>query len=137
MKIWMWVVLTLLWLVLIWRFYCNYRSNTQTPFGRFFFLLSFVFVSIQRNSTGCSPFHLYSFRSAEQRGNIYTTTTTTKTSYISQYKFKEKRFSSFFFLTLGVFIFLPFEISENRKIKIGVLLARPSQGSLCSCCTIF
>jgi hypothetical protein len=64
--------------------YSGMMSNTQTPFGRFFFFF-FVFVSIQRNSTGCSPFHLYSFRSAEQRGNIYTTTTTTtKTSYISQ-----------------------------------------------------
>ena len=63
----------------------------------FFF---FVFVSIQRNSTGCSPFHLYSFRSAEQRDNTYTTTTTILV--ISVNKFKEKRFS--FFLTLGVFL---------------------------------
>ena len=76
--------------------YSGMMSNTQTPFGRFFF---FVFVSIQRNSTGCSPFHLYSFRSAEQRDNTYTTTTIL---VISVNKFKEKRFS--FFLTLGVFL---------------------------------
>ena len=97
--------------------------NTQGP--SFTFSSSFLFGGIQQVVYRL----LYSFRSAEQ-GNQHNSNN--KTSYITKCKIK-------IFLLLSFCIEILKNKNKNGKIEIGVLLARPSQGPLCSCslCTIF